>query len=284
MTHRGLIIRSPVLSLQPRKLLTSASPGVVDPADEEIVLIEAAQTSNEDESAVTFGEQVGMEPIVVNHAASDDLNACVVPTPEDIERIKRDAHDAGFAEGLERGVEQGREQGLAQGVAQGFEKGLADGLAQGLEEAKRRLAEEATKLAQLAVSIGEERARLLAALEDDVVAIAYAATCKMIGQSCRDHQRVAMTVRHALNKVRDAAHARVLLHPDDFDLIQENGGAAIFAQEGGVSIEPDRTITLGGCRIIGSGGELDARFETQLAGLRETLLMVRRRRQQGEAS
>ena len=68
----------------------------------------------------------------------------------------------------------------------------------------------------------------------------------------------------------------VKVAPEDFELLNarrrellEGGNAS------GVELVADEQVKLGGCVLEGASGNLDARLETQLQRLRDTLLRAR---------
>lgn len=80
-------------------------------------------------------------------------------------------------------------------------------------------------------------------------------------------------MEEALVAMRDVRDIRVLVHPDDFAVagrfLQQL--AKSVPQAASVEILPDPEISLGGCIVRSTHGQLDQQLETQLARLAEQL-------------
>lgn len=170
----------------------------------------------------------------------------------------------------------------------GFEQGRSEGLRRGEEEAQAQLqqlrqdlerqAREAVqavsaRLQQLARELREQRAQLVADAEDELVALAHAAVCAMLGRRGASPDLVRANVRELLEEARLAGEIRAHVHPEDCALLAD----AAAAREGWTWVA-DADVKLGGVHLRGAEASLDARLETQLASLRERLVEIRRQR------
>lgn len=158
------------------------------------------------------------------------------------------------------------------------QRGYADGLARGVADGCAPLQQQAVRLSALADALVHAKAAVLADAEDAMVDLAFAALCSILGEQAGSRDGVVRMVSHHSAQRRDREQVTVRLHPDDFALLQADDAALA----GGCRADP--TIELGGCIVDSSTGSLDARLETQLTRLRETLLTVRAERAHQEAS
>jgi flagellar assembly protein FliH len=162
-----------------------------------------------------------------------------------------------------------RAEAERRGYAAGHEKGEAD--------ARRELQSRIERFQGMAEQLAEARAGVLAEAEDGVVELAFAALCRILGEQAASREGVLAMVARCTAGAREREQVGVRLHPDDFALL----GEATAHQ---ARFSPDPGIALGGCIVDSSTGALDARLETQLARLAETLLAVRAARRSGEGA
>ena len=79
---------------------------------------------------------------------------------------------------------------------------------------------------------------------------------------------------NALRRVADNGALRVRVNPDDLEMVRSNRADLLHIVEG-VSrtskFVEDRRVGAGGCIVETESGSIDARIETQLASLGDTL-------------
>lgn len=148
------------------------------------------------------------------------------------------------------------------------------GLEKGQREAKEAVAQYIQQLQTLTAELNKAKAAAAQQAEDGIVAVVYEACCKMIGATALTRDGVAAQVNLALSAFNDESGVLVRLHPHDLSVLQ--AAMPEINAKGDVRWQEDATITLGGCVVEGASGTLDARLETQLAGLRTTLLTARK--------
>lgn len=164
----------------------------------------------------------------------------------------------------------------ASALAAARDEGLAQGAAQALAEARAQAAAELAHAMDAVRAAGAaldaERAALATGQEDMLVEIAFAAVCRVLGEQGATRSGIAGHVRSLLAQQAGGPVA-VHLHPDDAELLAQHGG--LGAQ---VQLCADPAVELGGCLLVSERGTLDARFEVQVAALRNALLEARARR------
>lgn len=158
-------------------------------------------------------------------------------------------------------------------------RGLAEGLAQGrtlaAAEGRESLRKETMRVHVLLDELCRQQAVRADECEDVLVAIAFAAVCKMLGQRAVDVDGVRTLIRQAGAELCDA-EVRVRLHPDDHALLAD----CEHALPSGFTLVADDSVALGGCMLDSTGGTLDARLETQLAELAALLRATRAARRE----
>lgn len=139
------------------------------------------------------------------------------------------------------------------------------GYAAGVEAGRAELAS-----ALLEHSAAHERA--LAALIPETREIALLAARHLLGHELTlQPERITETVEQLLTRVRRARRVRVRAHPEDCVAL-----AASMGQRA-IELQPDETLTRGGCIVQTEIGTLDASVETRIASLRKALEKARGR-------
>jgi len=229
-----------------------------------------------------------IQPAASPQAAPDVVSAAALA----------EAEAAGFARGLREGQAQGRRDAPAEaredGFREGYEQGLQEGGVQGrsngeaevLRRARQQLDDAAQRSARLdalfdAVLAGfrQQVGERLEAAHEDMVELCCAAVRQILGDEFTDRRQAVGAVRQAVTRwIATGRHGmgmgavRVLVHPSDLELLQSDASLAEWLlQRGmqGITWEADHQVRTGGCIVSSATGDLDARFETQLASLHE---------------
>jgi flagellar assembly protein FliH len=205
------------------------------------------------------------------------------PALADEVRIEEEARQRGYEEGFAKGSIEGRARGdeeARQRAAQAAEKASRE-----FEEHAQRLTRE---LKQEALAGYQARVRVLdgliaalppgiearlAAAEDDMLALCFEIVCRVLGESVVRPEALRAQLAKAMQELRGRKLAAIHMHPADLALLQEEGRESWAS--GGVQWIASTDVELGGCILQSPEGGLDARFETQLNALRESLLQTR---------
>jgi len=184
----------------------------------------------------------------LSHLERSELEArrLVESARAEAETIQRDAYHAGF----EQGERAGRELALQkiEPTIQMF-MNLIEGLKREREEQIRRH-------------------------ENELIKIAFLIAAHILRKQVELHPEVVReVVEAALAKVDRTQHVHLFLAPNDCQLIQQQ--LAFFESHGWppehLHLEPDPTITRGGCRVETETGNIDATIETQLKAMKTLL-------------
>lgn len=165
--------------------------------------------------------------------------------------LRREARNAGDAEG--------RREGHAKGHAEGYAQGRTEGLAAGLAAASVH----AEQLRALAASLPAALRRADSEIADAVLTLALDVARQVV------HRTLRAEPEWVLPMVQDLLHAepalqgepRLLLHPEDVALVKSSLGNEL--QTAGWQVRPDESISRGGCRVQSANGERDASLETR---------------------
>jgi flagellar assembly protein FliH len=161
-----------------------------------------------------------------------------------------------------------QKQAFDDGYRDGYEKGEAEARAEHKKHTETQTEAQAQAFAQMLGAARQALDAQIEGLEDVVVEIAFAAVCKLLGESAFTEGGTRGLVREAMRGI--AAKERLVMRVSPAD-----HRALAASAEPRVEVVADERVTLGGCIIETSGGTLDARLEVQLRQLIDTLTRAR---------
>lgn len=204
-------------------------------------------------------------PHVRKHGESPAEEARGVLTAAQLDAIQKAAHAEGY--------EQGRKEGQTYGHREGLEEGRA--------QMRARI----ERLDQLLTALDLPFEQLDQQLENEVVTLVISMVRQLIRREVKlDPGQIVGVVREALGILPISARGiRVVLHPDDAELVRE--AYAISDHDQKWQIVEDPVIQRGGCRIHTDTSQIDATLDSRLNSLIAPLLAGERVRdsESGEA-
>jgi flagellar assembly protein FliH len=219
--------------------------------------------------AVIRSVQVAEEPVVLSYVSAEKLAAAPEPLPPapsmEIQPAAPAPAPADAPVDAPVDFDALRKQAFEDGYRDGYEAGAAEAKTERAAEAARQ----AEEFARLLGSAEQALAGQIEGLEDVLVEIAFAAVCKLLGESALTEEGARNLVRAAMRGVRAKEGLVVRVSPADHRQLSARTG------EGRVELVADDRVALGGCIIETAGGTLDARLEVQLQQLVDTLTRAR---------
>jgi flagellar biosynthesis/type III secretory pathway protein FliH len=121
-------------------------------------------------------------------------------------------------------------------------------------------------------SFAADRDRLLGSAEGDLVELAFEIARRVLATAV-DRAAVTEVAARALDAARLREHVAIRAHPEDLAALRaaEPELAARLVRARGVALREDAAVGRGGIIVETEAGRIDARLETQLAGLRRAL-------------
>ena len=174
------------------------------------------------------------------------------PTAAELESIQQKAHAEGFEKGKQEGFAYGHKEGLAQ--------------------AGQQLQQYTKRLEQLLDCLSEPLRELDNRVEQELLKLVIAIVRQLVRREVKsDPNMIVGVIREALSILPVASrNVRLLLHPDDADLIREV--YALADTEVGWSLVEDPVIVRGGCKVVTDSSQIDATLDSRLASLIAPLL------------
>lgn len=174
------------------------------------------------------------------------------PTAAELETIQQQAHAEGFEKGKQEGFAYGHKEGLAQ--------------------AKSQLEHYANQMETLLGIFTEPLRELDNQVEQELLKLVIAIVRQLVRREVKsDPNLIIGVVREALSILPVASrNVRLLLHPEDADLVREVYSLA--DAEVGWNLIEDPVITRGGCKVVTDNSQIDATLDSRLASLIAPLL------------
>jgi len=109
--------------------------------------------------------------------------------------------------------------------------------------------------------------------EATLISLALAAAQKIVAGLPIDAQMVESVIREALRQVEDTAEIVIQLHPDDLALLRKHNASVLqgLPETGPLRFTGSAEVTRSGCIVQTRFGLIDARRETKIEQLRQTL-------------
>ncbi len=182
---------------------------------------------------------------------------------QDVQRARAESAEKGYAEGYENGLDAGRKAGLDAA----------------LEEARTRFVQEqssvVSNLVRAARGLDGMKNELHSAAERDFLNFVILAVSKMTFAVGRLHREAAAeNLKRALRIVHGQSGLAVRVHPSDLESLRSFASEALAAVEAteAITIQPDKTVSAGGCVVESRTTRVDATLETQLDELVKLLV------------
>jgi flagellar assembly protein FliH len=163
------------------------------------------------------------------------------------------------------------EEQLASAERAGYERGLVDG-EKALSEQLLRQRNELIELHNGAITaLHEAVPQVVQQSEDALITLAFDIARKLVEELPITRESIAATVREALSEVEGSTEYTIQLHPEDFALLEHHTALIGVAPGQQMHFTTSREVTRGGCLVQTRFGIIDARRETKLARIAESL-------------
>ncbi len=152
-----------------------------------------------------------------------------MPGVEQIERIRKKAHDEGFAAGQREGA--------------------------------ARVAQQANQLQDIVAALTENARQFDQSLADELLALALAISKQILGQALRVKPELTLPlINNLLIQSRlSPQRVRLILHPEDAAVVRETLGERL--RQSGCEVIDNAQLSRGGCRLETVEFDIDATLE-----------------------
>lgn len=230
-------------------------------------LEEADRQLRSDLAKKTAGEEPAPEPVKSHEQVAQEAKA--------------KAQQAGFAEGKASGYKTGFQEGHAQGLSEGRSEGMEQIQAEMAEEKARHaeaLRQESEAFAQKIREFTEKSYEELRKAKEEVlqshVNFALEVARRTVQAELKQSPDAVLAIaQNALRELHQGTEFRVLVSPSDLEFLESNRQTILetLSHIRGLEIAPDRTIQ-GGCMVESESGTIDARIESYLTRMVQSVL------------
>lgn len=160
---------------------------------------------------------------------------------------------------------------LASAERNGYDRGVIDG-EKALSEQLIHQRNDLLELHNGAVAaLRQAVPQVVAQSEEALIALAFDIAQKLVADLPVTRESVAGMVREALSQVEGTAEYTIQLHPEDFALLEHHTALVAVSPDQKMHFTTSRDVTRGGCLVQTRFGIIDARRETKLARIAESL-------------
>ena len=154
-----------------------------------------------------------------------------------------------------------------------YERGLVDGEKRLSEQLLRQRAEVLELQNGVLASLRQAVTKVVRHSEAGVVALALEVARKLVSDLPVSVEMVEADVRSALAQAESNAEIQIFLHADDLALLQRSNSPVLLPGPGNESLHfhSSAEVTRGGCLVETRFGVIDARRETKLELVRQSL-------------
>jgi flagellar assembly protein FliH len=216
-------------------------------------IVEVKHLKGDDNRFVSFetmveggGKAVGPTPLELAQSelqrVQDETAQLVADAKAEVEKIKKDAYDAGFAKGEEEGLRAG----------------------------KTAFDEKIAAISQQIIVLAGEQERIQKENEAELLTLIRAMVAKLVNHEVSvNHKVIEKCLARAMTYVVGQSRVVVHLNPEDFliikDVVMED---PLFLEGAGrVELMEDLAVKQGGCLLVTEFGEIDATLENRQAKL-----------------
>lgn len=164
-----------------------------------------------------------------------------------------------------------RAEGLAEGKREGLAQGKADGLTTGKKQAydeeKTKLTEQWAALSAVVAAVDAAHQATARRGEDEILPLALAIARKVTRRQGRIDSSVAeANLQEAVRLATSKHELRIFVNPSQLDLAHDVADRLKdqWPAMKHLTITGDDTLAPGGCRVLTTGGEIDADLDRQI--------------------
>ncbi|MCF1429759.1 MAG: flagellar assembly protein FliH [Shewanella sp.] len=187
------------------------------------------------------------------------------PTMAELEHIRAEAEQEGFAEGQQRGYTEGLEQGRNEGLEQGFTEGFEQGQQQGFDEGMQRSTEVLTKLESAMKQLQAPLELMDTEVEMELIKLTMMLAKSVVMAELKIHpDQVLVALRQGVDAL-PVKQQQVLIrvHPEDARRICEAYSHSQLERQGW-DIEQDPAMHEGDCIVSTQRSTVDLRLAERL--------------------
>ncbi|WP_064791815.1 flagellar assembly protein FliH [Shewanella woodyi] len=213
-----------------------------------------------------FGRKAAQKPV------TEEPDSILPPTLGQIEEIRQEAENEGFAQGKEEGHQAGLETGRLEGLKQGHDEGFEQGKEQGYQEGAEKALELIKRFEGLLEQFEKPLELLDNEIEQELVSLTLKLSRAVIGHEIKTHpEHILSALRQGVDSLPLKEQGVVIrLHPEDHELIGSLYSANQL-EKNRWDLESDPSLTPGDCIILSQRSSVDMRLESRMSTVLQEL-------------
>jgi flagellar assembly protein FliH len=190
----------------------------------------------------------------------------IVDKPQEDPRLSAERQAQEMLAAAQAEAQAIRQQAQREGHDEGYQKGYKTGQEDGLVASKAKVEAACDNLGRALAVLDQARAAILGLMETEMVALAQAATDRiLLAPEAVDPALVRRAVHEAVLRVVDAERLTVRLHPEDLANVREFR-ESLLGDLGGLKhleLRPDPNLRRGDCVVDSPTAQVDATLATR---------------------
>lgn len=194
-------------------------------------------------------------------------------TAEDIEEIRKAAHEEGFNQGKEEGFSKGYEEGKNSGHEEGLKSGHEEGVETGLSEGKETIDNLAQEWQNLVQQLHTPLAGVEKNVEEQLLHLVVQLTQAITLQEAKTNPDIITSAIGEGIKILPSqeAQTQILIHPEDMKVVEEQFGSDYIIEQGWKLLAAPQ-LDRGSCQIENSTSNIDLSIKSRMADVLESFL------------
>ncbi len=155
-----------------------------------------------------------------------------------------------------------------------FDLGYREGYSEGKRQASSEIQRAVKSLEGILRDLEEFRKQALESLKEQILELSVAVAKKVIRRELElDRSGILEVIREAIRRVTEDDLIRIHVSPEDLDLVRRHREELLkeLGESKKLVLYPDPEVSPGGCFVETEFAEVDARIETQIETLVESL-------------
>lgn len=161
--------------------------------------------------------------------------------------------------------------------SEGYERGFIQGEKDGFELGEQKSIKVLENMERFFESVRQMKPQILKQYEKEILDIIFSIARKITHvQIGLNHQVIRETIINCIECATEKSEVILRIHPDDFNYVEKIRPELFdkFKAMKSIQVKADSTMERGGCILETPCGDIDARIETQLEKIAESLDMA----------
>lgn len=243
--------------------VVESKPEVIENEEEKIPKTDVANSDDEYDKIIEIAEKRAEDIVKSAMVEAGGIKDSVLAAArEDLEKIKKDAHEKGYSQGQKKGRSEGHEEGFKEGHDKGYSEG---------KDKSEILIKEANEIKR---GYLKEKEDTLNSIEKDVIKLVSQITKKVLNQKIEENDETIINlVLKGLESLNSKDDIRIRVSKEDFEKV-DSAKEDILSKVNLISnltVDVDSNLKRGDCIIESSKGNVDVSVKTQIKIVEEEM-------------